>query len=188
MLESRIRNAFVSGYLDTTIKGKRFFIDKQGILHSIEIENAEIHGILRDGLIKAQDTKTKKIGYVNINSEWVIPPSFISARSFASGYAWVYDETGYYFIDTKGKKVFNNNQKQYDLDDSFSNGMLQITDKETGLKGYMDSHFQIVISCKYKTAWSFKDGIALVTYNRDEMVYIDKKGIEPFSMLEVIQQ
>ena len=58
---------------------------------------------------------------------------------------------------------------------SFCEGLVNVKD-ENGKWGFIDKTGKLVIPCKWKWAYDFKNGRAKVKDERDREIYIDKTG------------
>ena len=78
------------------------FVDVNGV--EIKAEGAVAYGDFHNGLAWARNSM-REVGFINVKGEWVIEPSFQSARHFSDGYCAVkvIDEWG--FINKKGEWV-----------------------------------------------------------------------------------
>lgn len=136
---------------------------------------------------RGQDERTKKYGYRNGHSTFVIPPEYSDARKFSEGFAAVSksDPSRFGYINDKNRLVI---PYQYHDAKEFSEGLAAVSTSTPNRYGYINTNGQLIISQKYHKAYPFKDGIAEVVIlvpeidqdlkiiNRERTIYINKKG------------
>ena len=133
---------------------------------------------------------TKDFGYYNIRGEEVIPFQYEKAWSFGENLAAVKErETNtIHFIDTTGKKIFQLPEGYELMDNSsyrFSEGLIAVVDKSSGLMGFMNKKGELVIKCQFDQVGNFSEGkayAAMITNSymnfvgKNRMGYINEKG------------
>jgi hypothetical protein len=144
------------------IKGRRFYIDKNGktvIKLKRKIKKAFSFS---DGLALVR-TK-KKWGFINKNGKFAIKPRFIDARSFSEGLAAVKINNKWGFIDKTGNIII---EPTFDFIRYFSEGFaaVQVGDKW----GYIDKKGKYLAKPRFHIAYDFSEGLAVVT------MFIDPK-------------
>lgn len=115
-------------------------------------------------------------GFINNTGSFVIKCEYEDVRPFKEGYAAVFKDSQWRFIDKFGIEFISG------LDDclDFSDGLAAI--KKNGYWGFVNTQGKIVIPCKFKKAQSFSDGLAAVAFKK-YWGYIDKSNntVIPFS-------
>lgn len=140
---------FTEGLLAVKGKYKSGFIDKTG---NIVIECS----IYPDG-------KDSPKGIPNLNC------------SFSEGLAYVpTDEYSWTLFDRKGN-IIKENLKYYPSANIYSEGFLQVYDKETGKCGYLNKKGEVIIPFVFDDATSFQNGYARVIYKHKDAL-IDLEG------------
>lgn len=129
-------------------------------------------------LVKPMDSR--EWGFVNLKGEYVIQPKYRKVGEFSEdGYAPVYEDRKYHFINTKGEKL-TTEISDYKLKNFFGfgmrgyeNGMAPID--VDGKWGYMNEQGKLVIKPQYDDVNEFKKGYA--TAEKEGKWYvIDKQG------------
>lgn len=123
-------------------------------------------------------------GYINNKGELIIPPIFSTAYAFENGIAAAEKENVWYYINNKGEILFS--IPNVDHIGPFSEDLAVVTkydfnNKTIGYQGYIDQKGKIVITTQFRGAESFKNGLAVVTYDLKEYFYINKKGEDVFN-------
>ena len=117
-----------------------------------------------------------------------LPKKYVSATNFVDGIAMVGLSTGgYAFLNTEGNEVypniraipwyFHNPERRVA---PLSDGLRLYRDASTNLWGYFDTNGKIVIPPTFVDARSFKEGLALVTDQKQNIYFIDKTGKKAF--------
>ena len=105
--------------------------------------------------------ENEKYGYKDLNGKIVLPARYALAENFSQeGIAAVADNTGWHYIDTKGKTLFH--AFVYDnAPDSYSEGLARYINAK-GQFGFNDLRGKIVIKARFSYARPFKEGLAAV--------------------------
>lgn len=114
----------------------------------------------------------EKLGYINPQGEWVIPPCFDNAYDFLNSHTVVQYKGKWGIIDKTGKYVFPsllNNSPGFFSED------LCIVEANDGKIGYIDQHGTWRISPQFEDGTSFVEGLAGVKIN-GKWGFINKKG------------
>jgi hypothetical protein len=118
-----------------------------------------------------------RVGYVDKNGHFAIPPSYEDAKSFSSGMAPVKTKGCWGFIDANGDWLV---EPSYDGAEPFSDGLARI--EKNGKYGYVDRAGRWVVPPRlFEEAYSYSAGFALVRMN-SQYGFIDTSGkfaIEP---------
>ena len=119
----------------------------------------------REGLAAAEDhtRSERRMGYIDRQGEWVIPPQFDFTSAFVNGLATVEvaDEKG--LIDKAGRYVVPL-QAFRKLDDPYEGRIAFAKPGELG--GYMDERGRVVINPAYRLTNSFSEGLAAVALGK----------------------
>lgn len=113
--------------------------------------------------------------FIDENGNYLIDGTLIDITKFGNGYAGVkIDSTNWVFVD----KEMNIISEEYEDVQPFNEGYAAI--KKNNLWGYIDTTFQVKISCKYDQCSSFKNGLASFEIRGGKSLiiegYINKKG------------
>lgn len=92
-------------------------------------------------------------------------------QAFASGYAVVADEKGYFLINSAGQACF---ETRFADARGIEGGFYAVKDNG-GKWGFADEKGQIVVECRFADAHSFSDGLAAVEY-AGKWGYVTVKG------------
>ncbi|WP_232380955.1 WG repeat-containing protein [Paenibacillus tianjinensis] len=119
-------------------------------------------------------------GYIDKSGKTVIPFKYTSGGDFSEGLAAVQNAKGKWgFINRKGKVMI---PFMYDNAGNFSEGLAHVYNV-SGKVGFINTRGKLVIGYqKYNSAFSFKEGIALVGISnpadntKDKYGYINTKG------------
>ena len=103
--------------------------------------------------------------------------TFTEALGFSEGISALCNDAMCKFINTSGDVLF---EKEVDGFGFFSISDEMILYKKGGYWGYMNFLGQEVIKPRFKYAYPFQSGIAAVSNNGNDYLYIDKKGKEIF--------
>ena len=116
----------------------------------------------------------QKWGFINTQGQMVIAPQYDDVEPFSCGLAAVCaDDDVIGFINTQGQMVIGNQYKFRGA--TFSEGLLLF--QEGDKLGYIDTSGQLVIPPIFKSAGSFRDGLALFSEN-------DAKGEEKYGFID----
>jgi hypothetical protein len=139
-------------------------------------------------LTQARPADKKEWGYINQKGEWVIEAKYRKCFKFSDGYAPIYEDKKFFFINPKGEKLETEvgNFKLFNVFgigmQGFSDGMVPIL---VGKKwGYLNTNGELTIGLKYEKAQKFNNGFAVVRKNGDFFV-INKQG-EEFAVAEAV--
>lgn len=133
-------------------------------------------------MLLAKPAGSKEWGFVNLKGEYVVKPQYRKVGEFSpDGFAPVYEDRMYHFINTKGEKL-ETEVKDYRLKNFFGFG---IRGFEGGLApvevdkkwGYIDKSGKLVIPAKYDEVTEFRDGYASAALGEYWYV-IDQSGNE----------
>jgi WG containing repeat len=130
--------------------------------------------ILSDGMIAAEDLKTKKMGYLSaVTGEWAITPQFETAEAFSEGFAVVKrtknDTTESAVINKMGKIIFPYSKLTID---KFHEGMAFMYD-ESLKYGAIDQTGKMVIPLSWGDLSFFSNGLS-VKGDAGKWGFIDK--------------
>ncbi len=127
---------------------------------------ARIYGV---GLAPVQNS-SGKYGYIDKTGNIIIPCQWEKAEGFSKGLALVTNSNKTKsYIDNSGNVVWKNVGV-------LSEGLERVSNNE-GQYGYIDySSKHIVIPCKWKMAYNFSQGMALVQDTAKQWFFIDKSG------------
>lgn len=134
---------------------------------------------------RAEDTASKKWGFINVKGEFLVKPQFISAGNFSNGLAPVQvavkrdggTDERWGFINKQGEMVI---EARFDNVHEFRGG-LAAAKLIDGQWGFIDTTGKFVIEPQFDRADCFSDGLAAVSDGRN-WGFIDKSGkwvIEP---------
>lgn len=170
-------------------------VDSQTGEIMIPFEYMEI-GNYSEGLVFAENMN-EKYGYLDSVGNVIIPFTYEGASDFSEGLAAVFKKSGYAntlfgvqsinkcgYIDKEGNVVIPFNFKStYSADMcEFHNGRAVqgiSSDNIYALKyGYIDKKGEWIVTPIYKDAKKFKDGLAEVSYDGNEIGFIDTTGKE----------
>lgn len=143
-----------------------------------ERELTAFEKLFEEGPMIASDDNNK-VGYIDINGEYVIQPQFKRGKKFSEGYAAVQDtDSGKWgFIDESGNYVI---EPQYTEARSFFDGTALVS-TDFASWGMIDVQGNYIIEPVYEDVSYYKEGYALVTYTSEstgERVYrfVDEAG------------
>ncbi|MBC7411428.1 MAG: WG repeat-containing protein [Bacteroidia bacterium] len=126
------------------------------------ISLAEAIALAQLVLLPMQDAITKLWGYKNSTlNEWIITPQYISAESFAEGFAVIETTNGSNYINKKNEKMLRDDVQEANV---FSHGMAVIT--SNGKDGAINRLFTIEIPCTYLYLDNY-NGIYLKAQNQE---------------------
>lgn len=114
-------------------------------------------------------------GFVDRSGRWAVPPRFSDARPHCGGRAAVLLDGRWGFIDAKGGMAV---APRYSTVGDFQESLASACEGPEGPDrrcGYIGPGGETAIALKYRSAFGFVRGIALVEDER-EYKYIDKKG------------
>ena len=186
------RVAFADGYYG--------FINEKGetVIEDGFIELSEFHEGLAAAEVLLGQQEGSAFGFIDKQGNWVITPAYTAVTHFSDGVAFVHvphenisDSTNTIrMINTKGETLadFYGNVEIYEAyvygrstyitTAQWSEGLCIITNKDTGLSGYVDMSGNLVVDFKYSDAFSFtKGGLACVKDSESGLYgYIDTSG------------
>ena len=159
------------------IDGKYVFINKEGNVVIDLPTNAKdddavaynIQGDFSDGLglvhIQSYNKRLDGEGFINTRGELVISStadydsSIGDISDFSNGFALIYKNDLYGYINTEGKEVI---EAKYKEAYNFSDGLARVKFPNTNKYGYINEDGKVVIRPEYTKAYDFSDGLALV--------------------------
>ena len=109
--------------------------------------------------------------------EFLINPNFEHIFAFSNGLALIKNKDSQFFINTQGKKVFDNPSN--DSAGIFSEGLIAIAFKNGSSNdyGFVDTNGNTVISPRFSLAKNFSEGLAAVVIaDSDKWGFINKNG------------
>jgi hypothetical protein len=163
---------FENGYAQLTNNNNSGIVDKSGKI--VVPLQYECRGNYSCGLVLISQGY-ERYNYVDASGKLLNQSYYKSASSFVNGMGTLQDNNGeWYWIDNKGNIIkslgrFSGFGYYSDLKDDM------ILVSEAGMKGFLNSQGQEVISKKYEDAFSFSEGLAAVKQN-GSWGYIDKNG------------
>lgn len=99
-----------------------------------------------------------KFGFIDLNGNWVIKPTYREMYGFSEGLAAAKNDYGKWgFIDKTGKVII---PFQFEIGSGFSEGLAPMFSKDK--YGYIDKSGKWVIEPQFTQANSFEDGLAVV--------------------------
>jgi len=136
------------------------------------VEPGRYDDIGRYGEGRAPFRLGKKWGFLGLDGEVVVPPTYQLSCWFSGGVSVVLDDRGWHCIDKAGKTRFRL-AGEVDLDGpGFSHGLLLVNEetltgvakKGLGLdkKGYLSTTGKVAIPLRFEIAESFSEGLAIV--------------------------
>lgn len=145
---------------------------------------------ISEGLVCYKDYAYGSFGYINLKNEIIIKPSFEYAFRFSEGLAFVKfnnvdSSSAFAFIDKNGEKVMNfpvvgstlyYGENLYDQYYIFSEGLCAVYDGVENKYGYINRDGDWIIEPLYRSAFAFKNGVAVVERKPREYYIIDKNG------------
>lgn len=151
-----------------TADGIKGVMDRSGNL--VATGTFDSLSVFSEGLVRAGEPETGRVGYLDTRGEWHIDPQFNGAKSFSGGLAPVDlgGRTGY--INRKGQFVVN---PQYEDGEEFSEGYAAF--KAEGKWGYLNAKGHVSIEPTFESAGPFKEGFAPVS-TREGWGLIDTTG------------
>ncbi len=131
--------------------------------------------------IKADEQE--RYGFIDCDGKLVIEAQFEDAGRFSQGFAPVFFEGAWFFIDERGANAFS---RTFSEIRGFKEGLAAV--KEDNLWGYIDTTGKMVIESRFEEAYDFSEGLACVQTGKKEngsakYGYIDSTGkfaIAPF--------
>ncbi len=94
--------------------------------------------------------------YVNPSGEIAFESKFDKAWDFVEGFARVYSNGKYHFINTSGLPTFNS--REYDFADDFSEGLARVL--VNGKYGFIFTDERFAVEPKFEDAGNFSEGMA----------------------------
>ncbi len=196
-------SSFFEGLAAVSIKGKFGYIDKAGSV--IIPADFNFASDFEGGVALIE--KKGKMGYVNKAGKIVVPCKYDAISTFKNGVAIAEIGGKEVFIDLTGKETetppdpdfrdglcpeyseefdaygFINEARElvvphtYEMVNDFSEGLAGVCDN--GLWGFINTKGEMVIEPKYAdVAMDFREGLALVFIDDEELGYIDAQGNE----------
>lgn len=139
-----------------------------------------------NGLMACRERDSKTAGYVDLRGNWVIEPTYKTAKSFKHGLADVNTDEGWGLINPSGRQIVKPRWKSTKIRGEFGiDGYLWVTDEDNGDKndeGYMILKIdedRLVSTDKYKWCRNFDrdfDGVAMAGQDDSHIGIIDKQG------------
>jgi hypothetical protein len=140
-------------------------------------------GYFSDGLAIACVDSLKGAGFIDHSGAFVIEPQFRCISPFSEGLAQFENAAGIGFIDTTGKTVIQPRLEIAVANDFREGRLLFWTDTELNWSGYLDRTGAVAIPVQFIEAFDFKNGLALVTFGKEDgdeddvyEAYIDRDG------------
>lgn len=147
------------------------------IIKELEYEvDIDCYSFFSEGLARVILTATSKVGYINKNGDFVIPPIYEWGTHFSEGLALVCNGEHKKYINTAGETILEEfgNVK---FKTEFINGIAIFEDAETSLQGYLNKQGDIILKPQFGSCEPFNNGIAQVRYiDSFNYYYIDNKG------------
>ncbi len=109
-------------------------------------------------------------GFININGQWVIKPSYFNALEFTEGIAAVREFGKWGYVNAHGEWVI---RPQYEQATPFSEELAAVVYQNRW--GFIDHTGEFVIEPVYEKASSYSEGLAVVTRG-DHYRFIDHTG------------
>ncbi|WP_312369535.1 WG repeat-containing protein [Lachnoclostridium sp.] len=160
--------SFHGDYGSIRVNDKETYIDKKG--KQITSELFDNTNPFSDGMGRVM--LNMKTSYVNTSGKR-INKEFDHGYDFSDGYACVYKDNYYRYIDKKGDYAFGEDAK-YSQAKSFHNGLAAVQSSK-GKWGYIDTKGKLVIDCQFNGAFDFDEKLAPVRIG-DKFGFIDKTG------------
>lgn len=122
-----------------------------------------------------------RYGYVDLDGNIVIPPTFKDAQDFSNGRARIHVDGKEGYIDNTGRTVI---APQFDQAEQFSEGFaaVEVGTRAVGTRlvgarwGFIDTSGAFVILPGFADVMSFSEGLAAVSLPGQRYGYIDKTG------------
>jgi hypothetical protein len=114
-------------------------------------------------------------GLINKEGSFIVNPKYENINEFSEGRASVLDKEGFKIINERGREIID---KHYDYIGNFTSGRA-VASKRVGdvyYYGYLDREGKEIIPIKYKNAYDFKDGKALVELEDNKFALINTLG------------
>ncbi|MDH5365627.1 MAG: WG repeat-containing protein [Cyclobacteriaceae bacterium] len=132
-------------------------------------------------LTQARPSDKKEWGYINQKGEFSIEAKYRSCYQFSDGYAPIYEDKKFFFINPKGEKL-STEIENFKLFNVFGIGMQGFSDGLVPIKsgdkwGYINTDGKLAIELKYEKASKFDGGFAVVHKN-GELFVVNKTGEE----------
>jgi len=184
IIEPRFQDAgdFREGLAPVNVKGKWGFIDRTGDL--VVAPQFDLADSFCEGF--AAVSLGDKWGYIDTSGKIRIAPQYTFAGHFSGGLAPIVpageQAPGCVFIDKSGKIAFS--IKNLSVDSStrpfqpaigLSEGLVPVTDFNTGLCGFLNDHGELAIDAMFDDAKEFSEGLAPVRKD-DKWGFINKSG------------
>ena len=111
-------------------------------------------------------------GYIDENGKMAISANYVSAFQFSCGWAGVFEDDEFQFIDKDGKSVIPD---PFPCDIFFYFNRIRF--KEDGMYGMYDENWKVVIPAEYKElGYGTEDGLIAFSEDGKEYGYLDKDG------------
>ena len=160
---------------------KQFDLIHKESQESIRKKYTKIYRI-SNGLQIFKERKSGRIGYLDLNFNEKISPSYTKGNDFCENVAIIEifdDFIG--FVDLEGKTTIFSRKHQYKNMNDFSEG-LSVVENTDGLYGYINKEGKEVIPCQFKQADNFREDLAGVIDTDGNFHYIDKLGNIQFTI------
>lgn len=105
--------------------------------------------------------RNDKVGYINSSGEVVVLIEAKRCIPFADGFGGVFHGHDLDIVDTRGNIVGHCKNVLTGWGVTFSNGLLPVTDRQSGRNGYIDSRGHWVIPPKFSSAFGFANQVAV---------------------------
>ena len=159
-------------YYILDIKGNELFSSKEYTFIGKSSNNYIVAG-------KKSKDGNVKMGYINKNGKVLIKPKYNMAWDFKNGRVLVKTESNENLIIDKSGKIINK-LKYEDVTPDEKNETFLFAN-EDNLFGFLDEEGEVLIEPRFKNSSSFKDGMAIVSIDKDsseigKMGVINKEG------------
>jgi hypothetical protein len=163
MQEITSMGCFIDKFGDIKLKGKNFLVSKYN-----------------EGLINCPENGNW--GFIDINGNFKIPPTYKYAREFSEGKAAVTPKKINGIVNKKELYAFINKDNEIVIPPLFSGADIRFTEGMCAVYdngyGYIDANGLLVIPCDFYLGQHFSEGLAVVRPNGKNTNYgfIDKMG------------
>jgi hypothetical protein len=177
-------SGYRNGLVRATDRSGTVYFDKNGRKSLKSDSKKNLSGDFYDGLIRYQDTKTQKYGFLNNRGRIAIKALYENSdEQFSEGLAWATKDRKHFLLAINGDaQAVNLNMRKYS---SFSEGLCAVqVDQKVG---FINKEAEFVIEPKYRSNsfkrgifTGFKGGLSMV-FGDKGLIYIDKSGkVIPF--------